>query len=149
MLYFGTTGVNTSKATVVIGKLEPVMKDKVIYVISNQTNQATKIYVADWEEGKNSTVTDPWTVAEYYTYNNTTKTVKDVKAGLTVAEFCNIMKGTGSTLTLTATYEAVEGGLTVKKTVDAASTALVSSVLDQPNASFVVTNDWGTWTVTK
>lgn len=141
---------NVTEATQVIGTLAADMTDKNLYLIfEGPNNNVVKIYVVDIDPNAQPNPTDPWTVGEYYTYNATTKTVKDVKAGLTVAEFCNIMKSVGSTLTLTATYEAVEGGLTVKKSVDATSTALVSSVLDQPNVSFVITNDWGTWTVTK
>ena len=156
MLYFGTTGVNTSKATVVIGKLEPVMKDKVIYVISNQTNQATKIYVADWEEGKNSTVTDPWKTKDGVSVNSTGKKIVISDAALTVANLGTKVTAADSTATpigkFVVTYTATENGYTVVKTFDSSRDnvqAVVSSLLDLPSASATLEVNGVVYTVTK
>ena len=150
MLYFGTTGVNTSKATVVIGKLEPVMKDKVIYVISNQTNQATKIYVADWEEGKSSTVTNPWTLdtANGYWVNVTEKKVLPLNADITIGELKTALAGS----TVSGSYKVTTTdalGVPHVNTIDAAATnnqnVKLATFLAN-GATVKVTNAAGTWT---
>ena len=132
--------------TVVVGDLN-VLTDKVIYVIGNEDGIASKVYVVDNDASQDSTVTDPWKTAANgkFMWNDTAKQLKVLDANMTVAELYTMISATG----MSASYNTTSAGVTTKVTVDSSSAALVSSILEQPGATFTITNATNTYTVVK
>lgn len=132
--------------TVVVGDLN-VLTDKVIYVIGNEDGIASKVYVVDNDASQGSTVTDPWKTASNgkFMWNDTAKQLKVLDANMTVAELYTMISATG----MSASYNTTSAGVTTKVTVDSSSAALVSSILEQPGATFTITNATNTYTVVK
>ncbi len=132
--------------TVVVGDLN-VLTDKVIYVIGNEDGIASKVYVVDNDAKQDSTVTDPWKTASNgkLMWNDTAKQLKVLDANMTVAELYTMISATG----MSASYNTTSAGVTTKVPVDSSSTALVSSILEQPGATFTITNATNTYTVVK
>lgn len=132
--------------TVVVGDLN-VLTDKVIYVIGNEDGIASKVYVVDNDAKQDSTVTDPWKTASNgkFMWNDTAKQLKVLDANMTVAELYTMISATG----MSASYNTTSAGVTTKVTVDSSSAALVSSILEQPGATFTITNATNTYAVVK
>lgn len=132
--------------TVVVGDLN-VLTDKVIYVIGNADGIASKVYVVDNDASQNSTVTDPWKTASNgkFMWNDTAKQLKVLDANMTVAELYTMIGATS----MSASYNTTSAGVTTKVPVDSSSAALVSSILEQPGATFTITNATNTYTVVK
>ena len=132
--------------TVVVGDLN-VLTDKVIYVIGNEDGIASKVYVVDNDDSQDSTVTDPWKTAANgkFMWNDTAKQLKVLDANMTVAELYTMISATS----MSASYNTTSAGVTTKVTVDSSSAALVSSILEQPGATFTITNATNTYTVVK
>lgn len=132
--------------TVVVGDLN-VLTDKVIYVIGNEDGIASKVYVVDNDASQDSTVTDPWKTAANgkFMWNDTAKQLKVLDANMTVAELYTMISATS----MSASYNTTSAGVTTKVTVDSSSAALVSSILEQPGATFTITNATNTYTVVK
>ena len=132
--------------TVVVGDLN-VLTDKVIYVIGNEDGIASKVYVVDNDAKQDSTVTDPWKTASNgkFMWNDTAKQLKVLDANMTVAELYTMISATG----MSASYNTTSAGVTTKVTVDSNSAALVSSILEQPGATFTITNATNTYAVVK
>ena len=132
--------------TVVVGDLN-VLTDKVIYVIGNEDGIASKVYVVDNDASQDSTVTDPWKTASNgkFMWNDTAKQLKVLDANMTVAELYTMISATG----MSASYNTTSAGVTTKVTVDSSSAALVSSILEQPGATFTITNATNTYAVVK
>ena len=132
--------------TVVVGDLN-VLTDKVIYVIGNEDGIASKVYVVDNDASQGSTVTDPWKTASNgkFMWNDTAKQLKVLDANMTVAELYTMIGATG----MSASYNTTSAGVTTKVPVDSSSAALVSSILEQPGATFTITNATNTYTVVK
>ena len=132
--------------TVVVGDLN-VLTDKVIYVIGNEDGSASKVYVVDNDASQGSTVTDPWKTASNgkFMWNDTAKQLKVLDANMTVAELYTMISATS----MSASYNTTSAGVTTKVTVDSSSAALVSSILEQPGATFTITNATNTYTVVK
>ena len=132
--------------TVVVGDLN-VLTDKVIYVIGNEDGIASKVYVVDNDAKQDSTVTDPWKTASNgkFMWNDTAKQLKVLDANMTVAELYTMIGATG----MSASYNTTSAGVTTKVPVDSSSAALVSSILEQPGATFTITNATNTYTVVK
>ena len=132
--------------TVVVGDLN-VLTDKVIYVIGNEDGIASKVYVVDNDASQGSTVTDPWKTASNgkFMWNDTAKQLKVLDANMTVAELYTMIGATS----MSASYNTTSAGVTTKVTVDSSSAALVSSILEQPGATFTITNATNTYTVVK
>ena len=132
--------------TVVVGDLN-VLTDKVIYVIGNEDGIASKVYVVDNDAKQDSTVTDPWKTASNgkFMWNDTAKQLKVLDANMTVAELYTMIGATS----MSASYNTTSAGVTTKVPVDSSSAALVSSILEQPGATFTITNATNTYTVVK
>ena len=132
--------------TVVVGDLN-VLTDKVIYVIGNEDGIASKVYVVDNDAAQGSTVTDPWKTASNgkFMWNDTAKQLKVLDANMTVAELYTMIGATS----MSASYNTTSAGVTTKVPVDSSSAALVSSILEQPGATFTITNATNTYTVVK
>ena len=132
--------------TVVVGDLN-VLTDKVIYVIGNEDGIASKVYVVDNDAKQDSTVTDPWKTASNgkFMWNDTAKQLKVLDANMTVAELYTMIDATS----MSASYNTTSAGVTTKVPVDSSSAALVSSILEQPGATFTITNATNTYTVVK
>ena len=132
--------------TVVVGDLN-VLTDKVIYVIGNEAGYASKVYVVDNDAAQGSTVTDPWKTASNgkFMWNDTAKQLKVLDANMTVAELYTMIGATS----MSASYNTTSAGVTTKVPVDSSSAALVSSILEQPGATFTITNATNTYTVVK
>ena len=132
--------------TVVVGDLN-VLTDKVIYVIGNEDGIASKVYVVDNDAAQGSTVTDPWKTASNgkFMWNDTAKQLKVLDANMTVAELYTMISATS----VSASYNTTSAGVTTKVPVDSSSAALVSSILEQPGATFTITNATNTYTVVK
>ena len=132
--------------TVVVGDLN-VLTDKVIYVIGNEDGIASKVYVVDNDAKQDSTVTDPWKTASNgkYMWNDTAKQLKVLDANMTVAELYTMIGATS----MSASYNTTSAGVTTKVPVDSSSAALVSSILEQPGATFTITNATNTYAVVK
>ena len=132
--------------TVVVGDLN-VLTDKVIYVIGNEDGIASKVYVVDNDAKQDSTVTDPWKTASNgkFMWNDTAKQLKVLDANMTVAELYTMIGATS----MSASYNTTSAGVTTKVPVDSSSAALVSSILEQPGATFTITNTTNTYTVVK
>ena len=132
--------------TVVVGDLN-VLTDKVIYVIGNEDGIASKVYVVDNDASQDSSVTDPWKTASNgkFMWNDTAKQLKVLDANMTVAELYTMIGATS----MSASYNTTSAGVTTKVPVDSSSAALVSSILEQPGATFTITNATNTYTVVK
>lgn len=132
--------------TVVVGDLN-VLTDKVIYVIGNEDGIASKVYVVDNDAKQDSSVTDPWKTASNgkFMWNDTAKQLKVLDANMTVAELYTMIGATS----MSASYNTTSAGVTTKVPVDSSSAALVSSILEQPGATFTITNATNTYTVVK
>ena len=132
--------------TVVVGDLN-VLTDKVIYVIGNEDGIASKVYVVDNDAKQDSTVTDPWKTASNgkFMWNDTAKQLKVLDANMTVAELYTMIGATS----MSASYNTTSAGVTTKVPVDSSSAALVSSILEQPGATFTITNATNTYAVVK
>ena len=132
--------------TVVVGDLN-VLTDKVIYVIGNEDGIASKVYVVDNDAKQDSTVTDPWKTASNgkLMWNDTAKQLKVLDANMTVAELYTMIGATS----MSASYNTTSAGVTTKVPVDSSSAALVSSILEQPGATFTITNATNTYAVVK
>ena len=132
--------------TVVVGDLN-VLTDKVIYVIGNEDGIASKVYVVDNDASQDSSVTNPWKTAANgkFMWNDTAKQLKVLDANMTVAELYTMISATG----MSASYNTTSAGVTTKVTVDSSSAALVSSILEQPGATFTITNATNTYAVVK
>ncbi len=132
--------------TVVVGDLN-VLTDKVIYVIGNEDGIASKVYVVDNDASQDSSVTNPWKTAANgkFMWNDTAKQLKVLDANMTVAELYTMISATS----MSASYNTTSAGVTTKVTVDSSSAALVSSILEQPGATFTITNATNTYTVVK
>ena len=139
---------NVTNATTVVGKLAADMTKQDVYVIYNKDNlNAEKVYVLDYSI-EQPTPSSDWTVtANGFAVNSKTMTVKVPSEYTTFAQLNTEFNGTS-----VGTYYTTVDGIQKLVVVSDANTT-VASVLNQVNASVVLTVSsgayTGTWTVTK
>ena len=139
---------NVTNATTVVGKLAADMTKQDVYVIYNKDNlNAEKVYVLDYSI-EQPTPSSDWTVTAHgFAVNSKTMTVKVPSEYTTFAQLNTEFNGTS-----VGTYYTTVDGIQKLVVVSDANTT-VASVLNQVNASVVLTVSsgayTGTWTVTK